>query len=111
MAGKEFTRLGISGWVRELSVDHGVLDIGMSKPILHESNISVGIEEVSSDAMAQTVKFSFLRGKVCSQAILLHEMPEGAAVNRYVSVRDKEIRGVIVAAEEIRADEFLYIGL
>jgi len=33
MAGKELARLLVSGWIGELRVNGGVLDIGMAQPV------------------------------------------------------------------------------
>jgi hypothetical protein len=101
----------IAASIGELRVNSGVLDVGMSQPILHKRNICASVEEVSSNRMLERVKFLLLRGKFRDLAILLHKMPQGAAINRYVSVRNVQVRGFVFPREKPRADTFLFIGL
>src|SRR5581483_7180982 len=107
MTCKESTGFLITAGIGESCIDGCVLDVGVSEPVLHERNISASIEQVSGDTVSQAVKFLLLNRKLCSFAILLHEVPESAAVNGYVSVRDEEVRGFIFSTGEIGAYEFM----
>src|SRR5262245_53686385 len=83
----------------------------MSEPVLHKGNVCAGVQQVSSYGMFERVKFALLGGQLCSFAVHLHQVPEGAAVNRDVSVGDEEIRRVVFAGEEVGAESFLEVWL
>ena len=42
MARKQFAGLLVSGWVGELRINGGVLDIGMAQPVFDKRQVSAG---------------------------------------------------------------------
>ena len=49
MTGKQLPCLGITGDRSVTHVHHGVLDVGMPKPVLHEGDIGPGVQEMHRD--------------------------------------------------------------
>jgi len=56
MTGKELPRLRIACDGGVAHINDGVLDIGVPQAILHEGNISPGVEEMYRDRMTQGMK-------------------------------------------------------
>ena len=54
MTRKHLARLCIQCCRGEPRIDCGVLDVGMSQPILHKGQIRAGIKQVRSNGMLQT---------------------------------------------------------
>jgi hypothetical protein len=67
----------------------------MSQPIFHKRQISASVEQVCGNRVLQAMELPFLYWQACDRSIRLHEMVEHVPANRYVSIREKEIRRLI----------------
>src|SRR5438128_2622339 len=92
-------------------IDRRVLDVRMTQPILHKRQISASIKQVCCNRMLQAMKLPLLLWNSRSPSILLHQLPEHEPANRYMAIREKEIRRLIVTRPQIRADRLQHIRL
>jgi hypothetical protein len=53
MTGKELPCLGIAGDRGVAHVHHGVLDIGVAQPVLHERDIRAGVQQMHRNRVAE----------------------------------------------------------
>jgi hypothetical protein len=53
MTGKELPCLGIAGDRGVAHVHHGVLDIGVAQPVLHERDIRAGVQQMHNNRVAE----------------------------------------------------------
>lgn len=111
MAREEFAGCDIAGGGGELRIDPRVLDVLVAYPILHERDVGLGIEEVGADRMLEAVELVLLRRETGRFCIVVHEIPEGRAVEGKGAIRDEEIWGLICARAKIGAEEFDDVGL
>src|SRR5437868_13581020 len=101
MTGKDCACLSIERGCRQSCIDRGVLDVGMSQPILHKRQISTSIKEVRCNRMLQTMELALLHRQPCDLSVHLHEMMQHKPTNRYIAVRHKEIRRLICTCSHI----------
>src|SRR5262245_26540479 len=90
MTGKDCACLGIERCRSQPCVDCGVLDIGMSQPILYKRQISASIKQVCGNGMLQAMEFPFLPRQPRQLAVRLHEIVQPIAAYRYRAIRQKE---------------------
>lgn len=95
MTRKHLPRRTIERCRGEPCIDRGVLNVGVSQPVLHKREISASIKQVCRNRMLQAVGLPLLSRQVCDLAIRLHKVVQHVASNRYASIRDKEIGRLI----------------
>src|SRR5215831_18308294 len=79
MTGKQLPCLGIAGDGGVAHVHHRVLDISVSQPVLHKSDIRASVQQVHRNRVAQRMKTPLGLRNVRHLAILLHQVPIGPA--------------------------------
>ena len=97
MTGKELPRLRIACDGGVAHINDGVLDIGVPQAILHEGNISPGVEEMYRDRMTQGMKSLLGFRYPSALAILLHQVPVGQAFQGDATCGDKEVGRIVIA--------------
>src|SRR5215470_16748516 len=79
MTGKQLPCLGIAGDRGVAHVHHRVLDISVSQPVLHKSDIRASVQQVHRNRVTQRMKTPLGLRNVRHLAILLHQVPIGPA--------------------------------
>ena len=96
---------------RQVGVDDGVLDVGVSKPVLHEPPVGTGVKQVGGDRMFEDVEVLLVLGQLGFLAVALYKPVESSARDGLVAHTCKENRGVSFAVFEVSLDGFDFIRL
>src|SRR5215813_2233771 len=70
---KQTARLLITAMAREFGVNHGVADVGMTKPILYVLKLTARVEKVSSNAVLEYMEVTLVLRQPSEFAVLLHQ--------------------------------------
>src|SRR5215217_4169932 len=101
MTGKHLSCRAIQCCCGEPCINRGVLNVGMSQPILHKREISTGIQKMRGNRMLQAMELALFWWQACNLSIRLHEMMQHIPANRHGAIREKERRGLISPCPQI----------
>src|SRR5689334_371383 len=65
-----------SGGRREVGVDDGVLNVRVPEPVLHETELRTGVEQVRSDRMFERMEVALFSGQLGFFSVVLDEHVE-----------------------------------
>jgi len=111
MTGKHLPRRAVERCCGEPCIDRGVLDIGVSQPVLHKRKIGTGIKQVCRDGVLQATELPFLYRQPCKLSIRLHKVVQHISADGYPAVGEKEVWRFIRTCPEIGTYRLQYVRL
>ena len=111
MTGKHLPCCAVQRRCGESRINRGVLDVGMSQPILHKCEISTGIKQVCCNRVLQATELPFLYRQPCKLSIRLHKVVQHISADWYPTVGEKEVRRFILTRSEIGTYRLQYVRL
>src|SRR5215213_5042973 len=82
----------VPGARREEGVAHGVLDVAVPEPVLDETEVGAGLEQVGGDAMLEAMEVPLGWRQVGRLPVLLHQPVECAPRDRVAAVAREQDR-------------------
>ena len=105
MTGKELPCLGIAGHRGVPHVDHGVLDVGVPQPVLHEGHIGSGVQQMHRNRVAQRMKtpLGFRQWPARSPYFCIKSQYDRRSKGM-PRLEIKSVRGVVLAGPQVGPD-------
>jgi len=75
-AHKEMPRFLLPGWIDDGRIDDRAFNIRVAEPVLHETEIRAGFEQMSGGGMLQDMEVAFLLRDFSEFSVLLHQHVE-----------------------------------